>query len=722
MLKHIQGGGNYGIATGFGNVVVIDSDHPRTQECVEEFLPKTLQVTTGKGTHNFFFCADLKDKIILNNDDMGRHYGEVQTVGQQVVGAGSTHPNGHLYKLKHDADIQTVTEEQVKVALSQLMKRPKITISKEETDLDLHMSDVIGTSSLTPREHEHHGKHPVHGSDSGFNFCVDFNKDVWHCFRHNTGGGALMWIAVNEGIIDCSDAIPGVLRGETFQKTLSVAVEKYGLKHSPFKKQEEVTWDIYSTKELKEQVYLKLALGAKKHKEITEMMADYFLRNNSVYVIRDDKIEEFWIYRDGIYIPHGKSYICEFCRDVLGEAYNMILVSKIWQKIAVDNFVEADKFFTINHKELVPVLNGLLNVVTKELSGFDCKKVFFAKLPVRYDVGKDCPNVKTFFNDIMTDESDVLRIQEIFGYLLYKELFIEKAFMFSGNSRNGKSKTIELMGKLLGTKNTSALSLQQLTKDRFMLADLFGKMANLAGDISNRQIEGLDRFKSLTGRDTIKSDRKFMTSIEFVSYAKQIFSCNQLPEPEDDQEAFWNRWEYLEFPFQFLPQSKIDLLDDKSHAKLEDTNIIDKLSTPDELSGLLNWSLIGLARLFSNKKFTKSQSASDIKKLWLRKSNSLLAFFEDHLVEDYDAWVDKREFRAVYSKYCRGHKVLPVNDKVIKEKMVTSFGSVDGRKINSDGQQIRVWNGVKFVGGSVIKDGCSTLYYEKQHEVTEEFV
>lgn len=72
------------------------------------------------------------------------------------------------------------------------------------------------------------GSHPMHGSTTGGNFNLNPEKNAWTCRRHNTGGGPLQLISVLEGIIDCSEAKPGGLRGEKFLETCRVAKEKYG--------------------------------------------------------------------------------------------------------------------------------------------------------------------------------------------------------------------------------------------------------------------------------------------------------------------------------------------------------------------------------------------------------------------------------------------------------------------------------------------------------------
>jgi len=112
-------------------------------------------------------------------------------------------------------------------------------------------------------------------------------------------------------------------------------------------------------------------------------------------------------------------------------------------------------------------------------------------------------------------------------------------------------------------------------------------------------------FKTLTGRDLIAAPRKYLTRVKFVNFAKMVFACNKLPRTKDTSTAFWNRWILFEFPYTFLSEKEINSLteEEEKNVRLRDVNIIEKLSSPDELSGLLNRALDGLARLFANKDF-----------------------------------------------------------------------------------------------------------------------
>ena len=78
-------------------------------------------------------------------------------------------------------------------------------------------------------------------------------------------------------------------------------------------------------------------------------------------------------------------------------------------------------------------------------------------------------------------------IHEIAGLCLYSGNPMRKAFMFLGAGRNGKSTVLNLIRALLGKGNCSAVSIQTLSENRFAPADLFGKLANIAGDMDRRR-------------------------------------------------------------------------------------------------------------------------------------------------------------------------------------------------------------------------------------------
>lgn len=267
--------------------------------------------------------------------------------------------------------------------------------------------------------------------------------------------------------------------------------------------------------------------------------------------------------------------------------------------------------------------------------------------------------------------------------------------MLNGYGRNGKSKTLTLIKAFLGPDNCSSISLEQLETDQYAVGNLFGKMANLASDLSKTVLKKTGLFRNCVGRDMITANRKNKTHINFVNYAKMFFACNELPITYDTTDGFWSKWIYFDFPYKFVDKEEYEQLKDKKMFRIKDENIIDKLTTPEELSGLLNWAIEGLKRLDQQRHYSSNKTSEEIKKLWIRKSDSLRAFTMDCIKEDYDSFITKKKFRYVYLLYCRRNKINPCSDKYIKKVLAEKFGVMEGRRSIEDKQEY-VWEGIKF--------------------------
>ncbi len=436
-------------------------------------------------------------------------------------------------------------------------------------------------------------------------------------------------------------------------------------------------------------------LASRQRENATELIVQYILSVEKIYTIRSDKKIEIYIYKEGIYIPYGISYIKNHVRDLTDTAYTIPLSNEVIAKIETDTYIEASKFFITEDVDKIPVNNGILNLKTRELEKFSHQYFFFTKIPIDFIPGSTCENVKVHLQTVLKDGADVDIIQELFGWCLYRNLKPEKAFMFTGNGRNGKSKTIELLKRLLGADNCISMDIKRITEDGWARGFFLNKLANLGADIGNSTLKETNNFKNLTGHDAFSAPRKNKDDITFVNYAKMIFAANELPKTLDDSIGFWNRWELIDFPFTFLSEndniqeySKVD----KNLIKKCDKNIIEKLTTKEELEGLLIWSVKGLDRLRNNSWcFSKCSSSKNVKNTWTRKSDSFAAFMMDCLVESVDNHVTKRDLSYNYNKYCKMHSIRPTSEKWVKSSLVKEYG-VDERRIGD----IRSWFGVEF--------------------------
>jgi putative DNA primase/helicase len=755
-------GENYGILCGHGNLNVIDVDNPAFVNSIEAMFPETFTVETGSGgKHYYFFIPDLKQKLILESGTL--HLGEVQSWGSMVVGPNSIHPNGKEYKIVRDVPIATIGLDylyeriypfikhiQQAKEVSDEMKKdfPSIYFENEPDVMDIWTPD-----EAKQRGGEYFGSHPIHGSEGGQNFWVSRTKGLWHCFRHSTGGDWWSAIAVKEGLIDCSEAERGKIRGELARKVLEIAKEKYGLKIKPntefvnkvYERIEEKRKErlaeaeganlqkleqpeqkppatqtqsvvekessepqqalvpetcevVDEYEEVRNEVYT--ALLTRDRRLATELMVREVLNKKKIYTIKEDTKTEMWIYDDGVYVPNGKSEVKRIVRCILKEAFTTHLSSEVIAKIEADTFVDADDFFNVNYVDEVPVMNGILNLRTREMKPFNSEQIFFNKIPVYYDPKATCPAIQKHFEEVLKNKEDANVLYEIIGFLLWKEYFIEKAIIFSGNGRNGKGKTIDLIKRFIGGENCASVPLASIREDSFSLSNLFGKMVNLAGDISNTALKETGQFKESTGRDLLNAKRKFLTDLQFVNHAKHIFACNELPLVYDNSRGFWDRWVLFEFNCTFVGKTEYESYTEeereKQRIRLLDPNHIEKISTQEELNGLLNKALDGLDTIRKNKEFSYSVGVDEVKRYWVRKANSFLAFCLDNVEDGEETdFIPKPRLRKCYKDYCKEHGIRPSSDKVVHNVMTNEYGATE-EEYRSEILRERRWFGVKF--------------------------
>lgn len=272
--------------------------------------------------------------------------------------------------------------------------------------------------------------------------------------------------------------------------------------------------------ELKARVLNQLLTGRKT--TATEELAEYVKNTLSIYTIRDDDKPEMWAYdeKKGIYVPNGKSRVKAICRQFLGEATTPQIVNAILFKIETDTYIDAVDFFNSDveeHRDDIVVENGILNTKTRELRPHTPDEIHFNHLPVTYDPNASCPAIDKHLREVTKHRKDVDVIYEYIGSCFIKEYFHERAMLFSGGGRNGKSKTIELIKRLLGPENCAGVTLHAIDANRFQMAGLVKKLANLAGELNNDAIQHTGNFKSLVGRDMLEADRKFKTPIKFIN-------------------------------------------------------------------------------------------------------------------------------------------------------------------------------------------------------------
>ena len=238
------------------------------------------------------------------------------------------------------------------------------------------------------------------------------------------------------------------------------------------------------------------------------------------------------------------------------------------------------------------------------------------------------------------------------------------------------------MTAFLGLENIASVALQDF-KQRFTAADLYGKRANICDDLSDKDVEQTGMFKKLTGESPVRGERKYKDAFEFVNEAKMIFAANKLPRSKDNTEAYISRWIPIVFPNKF----------EDGHA---DPHLKEKLTTPEELSGFLNWALEGLRRLRRNGGFSYYKPVREVREYLERLTDSVGAFTSECTDKDTNSEVPKTVLYEAYEKFCRGEGLVSEHYQVFCQR-VLGRRSVSESRPTRDNTRVQCFRGLRLV-------------------------
>jgi P4 family phage/plasmid primase-like protien len=390
--------------------------------------------------------------------------------------------------------------------------------------------------------------------------------------------------------------------------------------------------------------------------------------------------QEIYVYQNGVYVPDGITFIQGKARDLLGEYFSTHRVQEIINEIKYSTFTDRDRFDV--DKRMINLENGLLNTETMEIEPHSPDYLSLVRIPVNYSFEAQCPQIEEFLQEILLEE-DIPLVQEMCGYCLFPEYRFHKAFMLQGSGRNGKSTLLNLLQRFLGNKNCSNVDLSALCNERFTSSQLFGKLANIFSDLPAEAIKNTGIFKALVGGDRINAEKKFQNSFDFTNYAKLIFSCNYVPVTSDLSPAFFARWIIVRFPHSF-EGSKMN------------PNLLRKLTTEDELSGLLNLALYGLKRLLSCSGFSYNKSPEEVAEEYQRLSNPVSAFIADCIQEEPESRCIKDELYNAFKSYCKQNGYPVYSERKFVDGLKREV-SISECRPSVNGQQKRAWQGIRLL-------------------------
>lgn len=383
---------------------------------------------------------------------------------------------------------------------------------------------------------------------------------------------------------------------------------------------------------------------------------------------------------DGTWSEDGTQALRERLGPILRENWGRRVLNKTKEQLLVDGLRDRDEFGMPSGK--VAVENGLLDLQTGEIQEINPKDRVLWKLPTEYDPTADCPQFRQSLNEWLSNDKDRKKIQEFVGYSLdFNNTSYEVMLMLLGPTRTGKSTFLDVVDTLFGKDNTASMSIQYLANEKWGISELEHAPLNIRRDLNSSDIRNVGIVKELASGEPMKAERKNQDPYRIRPQTKHMFSANQVPKCTQTDDAFFNRWLIVTFNNQISE-------------KEQDENLDAKLTTSEELSGVLNWALEGYQRLQRRGHFTGERGPDETRSLWQKNGASIEQFIHEHVETAPNKMTSKEMMYAAYQTFAEEHGVAPEGKGKVTRKLTTLNG-VDTSQRRFDSGRKRAYTGVK---------------------------
>ena len=398
-----------------------------------------------------------------------------------------------------------------------------------------------------------------------------------------------------------------------------------------------------------------------------------FLKNN-IHVVKIDSQLHFYDSTTGIYISGQKRFGAEMLKHIpqLNRAKRKEVYDYL-DEIIVDDVQSTEA-------NLISFRNGVYNIVTGEFKPHSPEHVILNRIDWDYN-----PNAKSEIVDNVLDtvscKDPQIRglLEEVVGYCFYRRNELGKSFVLTGEKDNGKSTFLDMIKTMLGDKNITALDLAEVN-ERFSTAELHGKLANVGDDIGDEFIPNTGVFKKLVTGERLKGERKGQDPFFFQSYAKLLFSANNIPRLGRGKDSAAIAKRLIIIPF----DAKIDRNspDFKPYIKYD-------LHKPEAMEYLILLGLAGLKRVLHFNKFSECSKVQGALNEYEETNNPILGFFRSFDVSEIMNQPTNEVYRK-YQEFCIRDNLQPLSNIEFSRQVKRHFDiEIADKKIQ--GKKYRVF-------------------------------
>lgn len=378
------------------------------------------------------------------------------------------------------------------------------------------------------------------------------------------------------------------------------------------------------------------------------------------------------MYKDGVYVPTDQ-YLEHFITvkaPTLKDTQRKEIIKYVNAMICENTETSPPRYIAFK--------NGIYDIETGGLRPFDPNFVITNLIPHDYNPNATSDVLDKMLDKLSVDDHEVRALlEELVGYCFYRKSIFRAAFFLTGDGSNGKSTFLSLLEDVLGYDNRCSIDIRSLG-DRFRPVELFGKLANIADDISDEYIRDSAMFKKAVTGETITGEFKGQNTFNFTPYATNIYSVNEMPRIKDAGGATTDRMIRVPFDARFSR-------DDADY----DPHIKTKLEDETVMEYMIILGVEGLRRVLAGNGFTTPKRCIDALTEYRKENDPVLQFFDDLAVEDI-ANHSVSEVYTRYTSFCSEGCYQPMSKTMFGKRVRKVYGlTAQSRRVN--GKSVRIF-------------------------------
>jgi P4 family phage/plasmid primase-like protien len=444
----------------------------------------------------------------------------------------------------------------------------------------------------------------------------------------------------------------------------------------------------------------------KQRLKLIEEGTQFVMSKYRLLTIEESKEILFYDSSKGVYATAGDIIIEKELDKKYGYNLKTADITEIKNYVIRKTYTKRESFDS--NLDIINLKNGLYNWRSGELSPHTPDYYSVNQKPFSYNPKAKSRLLGKFLKEVLYPQ-DIRTALEIIAYTFIRINLFEYYFILIGTGANGKSVFIGILSNLHGLRNISNVPLHSLVTNRFALADLENKDVNVDTELSSSTINDMSILKKLTGRQPLRIERKGQHAHDVLLWAKQFFNANQLPRTSDNSDAHYRREIVITFPKQF-------------EGKNEDLNLLNKLTTEEELSGIFNIiakclrTLDRIGKIHVNSKTISERRA---KAELIRNPIKAFLDFATSKEPNLDDFETKDNLYRAFLKFCKIKKLMVIGYDEFAITLNRKHGLTNARKIIEKRKQT-IWKGVKLIKFKDTDDPSQqTLTIEEEEEEME---